>query len=422
MTTIPDMEPPNKRCHLWWGISNPSPHCTALEVPEMMGQELQRSPTASPETQETAEGASGGHSTMSPTVATSTYDPFSVPEDTANPSNVEWTSGSAILEPNVPQCARIPSRVTPEPVLSVPTLSPTHLESDDEPVRSPSYAPDTVSPTSLGSLPYSDVTSLDYPDALPPDLMHSDAHGWIYAPRAAPEVADARMSGAEESPTLFSLSHSLFSEPGDVAHNTGEDLTDGFWVLLNQAPDLKWPEHYEGPFYNAWHQSSSRSWIYGRIGNRYKGMPFAVVKTTWVYEAIFPQAFMYRRYYKGWEKPCGCAAYIWCDGSFPNTGRFFTEMHSLWDFIDNGGRCVLESLLFLREFMDAEVASHKSIGTFRELARRTRRRQKNSLSQFSRRKAVTRELRSVLGLAQGTLSNAHSVLGKRKGFHRLRRL
>ena len=162
---------------------------------------------------------------MSPTVATSTYDPFSGLEDTANPSNVEWTSGSAILEPNVPQCSRTPSPVTPEPVRSVPTLSPTRLESDDEPVISPSYAPDTVSPTSLGSLPYSDVTSLDYPDALPPDLMHSDAQGWIYAPRAAPEVADARMSGAEESPTVFSLSHSVFSEPGDGAHKNLDPIT-----------------------------------------------------------------------------------------------------------------------------------------------------------------------------------------------------
>ena len=115
------------------------------------------------------------------TVATSTYDPFSGLEDTANPSNVEWTSGSAILEPNVPQCARSPSPVTPEPVRSVPTLSPTRLESDDEPVISPSFARDTVSPTSFGSLPYSDVTSLDCPDALPPYLMPSDAQGWIYA-------------------------------------------------------------------------------------------------------------------------------------------------------------------------------------------------------------------------------------------------
>ena len=69
MTTIPDMEPPNKGCQLWWGNGKPSPHCTALEMEEMQAQELQRSPIASPETQETAEGVSGGNSTMSPTVA-----------------------------------------------------------------------------------------------------------------------------------------------------------------------------------------------------------------------------------------------------------------------------------------------------------------------------------------------------------------
>ena len=122
---------------------------------------------------------------------------------------------------------------------------------------------------------------------------------------------------------------------------------------------------------------------------------------------------MYRRNYKGLEKPTGCAAYIWCDGSFPDTGRSFSDMHSLSDFIGHGATCVVYALLILKRKMDEAVAQHKSIGTFRDLAARTRRRRKNLLRQFSRRKPVTRELRSVLGLAQGT---------KRKGFNRLRRL
>ena len=194
------------------------------------------------------------------------------------------------------------------------------------------------------------------------------------------------------------------------AHIKGEDQSVGFWVLLNQASDLIWPENHEGPFDKAWRLSSSSSWIYGRIGERPKGMPFAVVKTTSVPEEMSSGVFLYRRYYKGWEKPSGCAAYIWCDGSFPNTGRSVTEMHSLPDFIGHGAPCVVKALLILRRYMDEAVAKHKSIGTFRDLAARTRRRRKNLLRQFSRRKAVTRELRSVLGLAQGT---------KRKGFNRL---
>ena len=339
MITNAEFDPPNKGCHTWWVISQP-----ALE--EFVAQERQIWCMASPVTPETAEGVSGGNSAMSPTEASSSYDPFSTEENSARPSKVDRTSGSAISELNAPQCSCSPSTVTPETLDSEPTLSPTSFESDDD--------SDTASPTSFSS-----VSTMPCPEGLPPDLMPSNALGWIYAPRAAPEVADARMSAAEPSPTVFSPADlspvasvpTVFSpadlspvasveNPGDEtsdsagkhkraledgrmaktpcsktdircpceetsgseiqdAYIKGEDQRVGFWVLLNQAPDLIWPENHEGPFDKAWRLSSSTSWIYGRIGKRAKGMPFAVVKTTWVPEAMSSQAFMYRRYYKG---------------------------------------------------------------------------------------------------------------------------
>ena len=78
------------------------------------------------------------------------------------------------------------------------------------------------------------------------------------------------------------------------AHIKGEDQSVGFWDLLNQASDLIWPENHEGPFDKAWRLSSSSSWIYGRIGGRSKGLPFAVVKTMWVPDAKSSGGFMYR--------------------------------------------------------------------------------------------------------------------------------
>ena len=112
--TNADMVPPNKGFLHWWVISPPPPETTPLV--ELVAQELQRSCIASPVTPETTERVSGGKSTMSPTGESTSYEPFSVPEDSAIPSKVDRTSGSAIFEPNVPQCSCTPSPVTPEAV------------------------------------------------------------------------------------------------------------------------------------------------------------------------------------------------------------------------------------------------------------------------------------------------------------------
>ena len=75
----------------------------------------------------------------------------------------------------------------------------------------------------------------------------------------------------------------------------------------------------------------------------------------WGPEALSPTPFMYRWNHKGWENPCGSAAYIWLEGAFPNTGRVVYEMHSLKDFVDNEARCVVEALLTLSLFIDSAV-------------------------------------------------------------------
>ena len=203
------------------------------------------------------------------------------------------------------------------------------------------------------------------------------------------------------------------SETKDVALSG----TVGFWVMLNQAPGLEWPQKNEGPFNLAWSLSTKPIWSYGLIkdiGNTRRrgrdcGMPFAVVYTTWRPKAKSPGPFMYRRNHKAWVIPCGCAAYIWLEGAFPNTGRAVTEMHSLKDFVDNGASCVVDALVTLRAFIETVVDMHYSKGSFRALGSLTGRTPKNLLQAYSRRKRVTDELRRGLAMSEATMTNANRV-------------
>ena len=69
---------------------------------------------------------------------------------------------------------------------------------------------------------------------------------------------------------------------------------------------------------------------------------------------------MYRWNDKGWESPCGSAAYIWLEGAFPNTDRLVYEMHSPMDSVDQEPGCVVEGLLTWSLFIVSAEDMHKS--------------------------------------------------------------